>query len=100
MEDGLAGYKRPYDPVRPVVSLDETCLQVLGEVRLPSPTEPGRPALYDPEHVWARAHDVTASVATMSRAIRRLGITVKKRSDRHRTGPGPPRRLAGGAGRG
>ncbi len=27
---------------------------------------------------WARQHNATVSVATMSRAIRRLGITVKK----------------------
>ncbi len=34
---------------------------------------------------WARERDVTVSVATMSRTIRRLGITVKK---------SPPRRGA------
>ena len=35
--------------------------------------------------IWAREHGVAVSVATMSRAIRRLGITVKK---------SPPRRGA------
>ncbi len=35
---------------------------------------------------WAREHEVSVSVATMSRAIRRLGITVKKSPVRHRTG--------------
>jgi len=35
---------------------------------------------------WAREHAVTLSVATMSRAIRRLGITVKKSPVRRRTG--------------
>jgi hypothetical protein len=39
------------------------------------------------------------SVATMSRAIRRLGITVKKSPVRHGAGPGAPRRVARGAGR-
>jgi transposase len=35
---------------------------------------------------WAQEHNVTVSVATMSRAIRRLGITVKKSPPRRRTG--------------
>jgi transposase len=33
---------------------------------------------------WARTHKVTISVATMSRAIRHLGITVKKSPARRR----------------
>jgi transposase len=45
---------------------------------------------------WAREHEVTVSVATMSRAIRRLGITVKTRPVRRRAGCGPARRLVGG----
>lgn len=48
---------------------------------------------------WEREHDTQVSVATMSRALRRLGITVKKRPDRHRTGSSASRRLARGAGR-
>lgn len=35
---------------------------------------------------WAQVHGVRVSVATMSRAIRRLGITVKKSSLRQRAG--------------
>lgn len=34
---------------------------------------------------WTQAHAVTVSVATMSRTIRRLGITVKKSPVRGRT---------------
>ena len=49
--------------------------------------------------VWARDQGIGVSVATMSRAIRRLGITLKKSPPRRRTRSGPPRRLAGGAGR-
>ena len=33
MEDVLEVYKRPYDPKRPVVCLDETSKQLIGEVR-------------------------------------------------------------------
>ena len=32
MEDVLEVYKRPYDPSRPVVCLDETSKQLIGEV--------------------------------------------------------------------
>lgn len=48
---------------------------------------------------WALDHGVTVSVATMSRAIRRLGITRKKSPARHGTGPDPARCVARGAGR-
>ncbi len=48
---------------------------------------------------WARERGIGVSVATMSRAIRRLGITVKKSPSRRGTGSRAPRRLVGGAGR-
>lgn len=43
--------ERALDPARPVVCLDETSRQLLGEVRLPLPPTPGRPARHDPEYV-------------------------------------------------
>jgi DDE superfamily endonuclease len=51
MEDVLDVYERPLDPARPVVCLDETSRQLLGEVRPPLPPTPGRPARHDPEYV-------------------------------------------------
>lgn len=51
MEDVLDVYQRPYDPARPVVCLDETSRQLLGEVRPPVPPAPGHPARRDPEYV-------------------------------------------------
>lgn len=45
---------------------------------------------------WAREQRVRVRVATMSRAIRRLGITVKKSPPRRRTGSGHAGRLARG----
>jgi len=51
MEDVLSVYRRPFDPRRPVVCLDETSRQLLGEVRPPVPASPGRPARSDPEYV-------------------------------------------------
>lgn len=51
MEDVLAVYERPYDSARPVVCLDETSRQLLGEVRSPCLPGPGRSARHDPEDV-------------------------------------------------
>jgi len=51
MEDILDVYKRPYDPKRPVVCLDETSKQLIGEVATPVPASPGRVAQYDYEYV-------------------------------------------------
>jgi hypothetical protein len=62
MEDVLDVYTRPADPARPVVCLDETSRQLLGEVRPPLPPAPGRPARHDPE--YARAGVVNLFLVT------------------------------------
>lgn len=51
MEDVLEVYQRPYRSERPVVCLDETFIQLIGEVREPLPREPGRVARYDSVYV-------------------------------------------------
>ena len=51
MEDVLAVYTRPYDPLRPVVCLDETSRQLLADTRPPLPVAPRCPARHDPEYV-------------------------------------------------
>ena len=51
MEDVLAVYHRPYDPERPVVCLDETFKQLIGEAREPLPPVPGRVERYDSVYV-------------------------------------------------
>jgi hypothetical protein len=51
MEDVLEVYKRPYDAKRPVVCLDETSKQLIGEVAAPAPAAPGQVAHYDYEYV-------------------------------------------------
>jgi hypothetical protein len=51
MEDVLDVYQQPYNPRRPLLCLDETSRQVLGEVRPPLPAVPGRAARHDPEYV-------------------------------------------------
>jgi hypothetical protein len=50
MEDVLEVYKRPYDPQRPVVCLDETSRQLLADTRAPLPCAPGQPARADHEY--------------------------------------------------
>jgi hypothetical protein len=51
MEDVLDVYHRPYDPARPVVAVDETSKQLVGEAVQPLPPEPGRPERFDYEYV-------------------------------------------------
>lgn len=50
MEDILDVYHRPYDPRRPMVCMDEASKQLIGEVRDPLPTRPGRIEKYDSEY--------------------------------------------------
>ena len=50
MEDVLAVYKRPYDPRRPQVCLDEASKQLLKDKRERLPLRPGNPAYYDSEY--------------------------------------------------
>lgn len=51
LEDVLEVYQRPYDPRRPVICMDETTKQLVGETRTPLPPLPGVPARYDAEYV-------------------------------------------------
>jgi len=49
MEDVLDVYERPYDEKRPVICLDESNKQLVGEVVQPIPPAPGRPERFDHE---------------------------------------------------
>jgi hypothetical protein len=51
MEDVLTVYQRPPDPQRPVVCVDETFRQLIGEVREPLPAQPGAVERYDGVYV-------------------------------------------------
>jgi len=51
MEDVLEVYKRPYDAKRPMVCLDETSKQLIGEVCSPVPAAVGQVAHYDYEYI-------------------------------------------------
>ena len=51
MEDVLDVYRRPLDPKRPLVCMDECSRQLIGEIRAPVPAAPGRPERFDFEYV-------------------------------------------------
>ena len=51
MEDVLEVYARPFDPLFPVVCMDESSVQLIGEVSTPIPAAPGHPQLMDDEYV-------------------------------------------------
>ena len=50
MEDVLNLYIQPRDPRRPLVCLDETSKQLIGETRHALPAQPGQPERYDYEY--------------------------------------------------
>ena len=50
MEKVLEVYKRPYDPCFPVVCMDESPKQLIGEIKTPIAAKPGSPARYDYEY--------------------------------------------------
>lgn len=51
MEDVLEVYSRPYDPKFPVVCMDESSTQLIGEVHEPIPASQGHAKLIDDEYV-------------------------------------------------
>jgi hypothetical protein len=50
MEKVLDVYRRPHDPLHPVVCMDESPKQLIGETRRPIPASPGHPARHDYEY--------------------------------------------------
>lgn len=50
MEDILDVYQRPYDPLRPVVCIDELSKQLTKEIRLSIAAEPGETERYDTQY--------------------------------------------------
>jgi hypothetical protein len=50
MEDILEVYRRPLDPKRPLVCMDELPYQLISETRVPLPPRPGQAQCYDYEY--------------------------------------------------
>jgi DDE superfamily endonuclease len=51
MEDVLEVYRRPFDPKRPLLCMDEISKQLLADSRPPLPLQPGKPERVDYEYV-------------------------------------------------
>ncbi|VEN72623.1 transposase [Candidatus Desulfarcum epimagneticum] len=50
MEKVLDVYKRPFDPKFPVICMDESPKQLIGETKIPISASPGKPERYDYEY--------------------------------------------------
>ena len=50
MEDVVEVYKRPYDPKRPQVCMDETTKQLLADSQAPLPAKASHPERFDYEY--------------------------------------------------
>jgi hypothetical protein len=74
MEDVLEIYTLPYDEKRPVVCIDESSKQLIGEIRTPIPIEPGNPEKYDSEYVRNGVCNMFMSFEPLS-GIRHVKVT-------------------------
>jgi hypothetical protein len=66
MEDVLDVYARPYDPKFPVVCMDESSKQLLGEVTPPIAAAPGHPQLCDDEYIRLGVADIFMEVEPLA----------------------------------
>ena len=78
MEDVLEVYRRPYDPNRPQVCIDETSKQMLEHTRIPIPASPGTLARVDDEYKRCGTANIFLCVEPLK------GKTVVKATE-HRT---------------
>ena len=77
MEDVLEVYHLPYDPDYPVVCMDESSKQLIGEVREPVPCAPGRVARMDDEYVRNGVAEIFMEVEPLS-GKRQVAITERR----------------------
>ena len=77
MEDVLEVYHLPYDPRYPVICMDESSKQLIGEVREPVPCAPGRVARMDDEYVRNGVAEIFMEVEPLS-GKRHVAITERR----------------------
>jgi len=77
MEDLLEVYHLPYDPDYPVVCMDESCRQMIGEVREPIGCAPGRPARIDDEYVRNGVAEIFMEVEPLA-GKRHVAVTERR----------------------
>ena len=78
MEDILEVYARPYNRQYPLVCMDESSMQLIGEVQEPIAAAPGHPVLMDDEYV-------RKGVANIFMEVEPLGGKRKVKITEHRT---------------
>lgn len=77
MEDVLEVYHLPYDPHYPVVCMDESSKQLIGEVREPIPGKPGQPLRMDDEYVRKGVVEIFMEVEPLA-GRRHVAITERR----------------------
>ena len=77
MEDVLSVYLMPYDPMLPVVCMDESSKQLVGEVAQPIPMAPGHPLLKDDEYVRKGVAEIFLAVEPLA-GFREVKITERR----------------------
>ena len=74
MEDVLEVYHAPYDPQFPLICMDESNKQLVGEVHAPLPPAPGRGQILDHEYVRHGVAEIFLEVEPLS-GRRHVAIT-------------------------
>ncbi len=77
MEDVLEVYKRPYDPKRPVVAMDEKPVQLLSDTREPIPCKAGNAAKQDYEYKRNGTANIFCALEPLGN-WRRLEVTERR----------------------
>jgi hypothetical protein len=77
MEDVLEVYHLPYDPEYPVVCMDESCKQLIGEVREPISGKPGAVKKIDDEYVRNGVAEIFMEVEPLA-GKRHVAITERR----------------------
>jgi hypothetical protein len=77
MEDILEVYSRPYNKDFPVVCMDESSIQLIGEVTKPIAVSPGNPVLKDDEYVRLGVVSIFMEVEPLG-GVRKVKITEQR----------------------
>ena len=77
MEDVLEVYHLPYDSGYPVVCMDESCKQMIGEVREPIPGKPGQVKKVDDEYVRNGVAEIFMEVEPLA-GKRHVAVTERR----------------------
>lgn len=70
-------YHLPYDADYPVVCMDESCKQMIGEVREPIPCKPGQPVRVDDEYVRNGVAEIFMEVEPLA-GKRHVAVTERR----------------------